>query len=84
MEVTVFPQHLHKLHGDGTFNNALSLLKLRYIETQRLPNMPQKKSSDTLLHSTTEYGSGHRCARGEAKSTPPPTDNKGLFFSFQI
>ena len=23
MEVTVFPQHLHKLHGDGTFNNAL-------------------------------------------------------------
>ena len=23
MEVNVFLQHLHKLHGDGTFNNAL-------------------------------------------------------------
>ena len=54
MEVTVLLQHLQKLHGDETFNNALKLLKLRYIEMPRQPNMRQKKSSDTLLHSTTE------------------------------
>ena len=73
MEVTVFPQHLQKLHGDGTFTMHYSCSSYVTLNCRDYPTCGRRRAVKhcSIPPQNRGHGTGvHEEKR--AKSTPPP------------